>query len=66
MKMITSVRVTKNEVRIRNKKVVYKKKIRKMGLENVRDDNDRKFPLGLNIGGGGDGSGKMDSRRHGD
>jgi hypothetical protein len=28
--IITNVRVSKNEVRIRNKKVVYKKKIRKM------------------------------------
>jgi hypothetical protein len=40
--MITSVRVTKNEVRIRNKKVVYRKKIRKMGLENTRDDTNHK------------------------
>jgi hypothetical protein len=37
--MITSVRVTKNEVRIRNKKVVYRKKIRKMGLEDACDDS---------------------------
>jgi hypothetical protein len=41
--MITSVQVTKNEVRVRNKKVVYKKKIRKMGLENARDDSLGEF-----------------------
>jgi hypothetical protein len=39
--IITSVRVTKNEVKVRNEKVVYKEKIRKMGLENACDDTVR-------------------------
>jgi hypothetical protein len=37
--IITDVRITMSEVKERNEKVVYKKKIRKMGLENVCNDS---------------------------